>query len=88
MKTKPRRVAVIDREQTRHYVDLVDVAPWTTGFITALACMGDTEAGEIDLSKIRAMPGERIEQTCYRILSSCHDHGVIEYVGITTLENQ
>lgn len=58
-----------------------DVIPWLRGYL-AHRCEDDPDLTN-DLSRqIARLPGESLQQSCYRVLMTCHDHGVVDYQGI------
>lgn len=82
-----RRCAVVMVGDQVHNIDLADVVPWVRGLITGLSSCGNAAATEIGTSMIRKFEGERPDQTCCRVLCTCHDRHVVRYLGIRTMEH-
>lgn len=63
------------------------VIPWMHGYLTR-AVEDATDDQRLSallaelMPQIGVRPDESLAQSCYRVLKTCHDHGVINYRGI------
>jgi hypothetical protein len=65
-----------------HEIPPAHVIPWLRGFLAHLEITHPQAASLVDVDQITIRPSENFDESCYRVLTICHDQHIIVYRGI------